>query len=117
MIIIYRIQRHNDYENLRSTSRLCDKIALQDSACNCWYCDCNNPCEQTMFCSQIILWMKYTLYSRKKQLWDILKETCDIAKMSARCTIWQYAHGLLLESLFVPSSTDCWVVRAKLRQP
>jgi len=27
--------------------------------------------------------------------------------MSARCTIRQYAHGLLLESLSVPSSTGC----------
>jgi len=25
-------------------------------------------------------------------------------------------HGLLLESQFVPSSTDCWAVRAKIRQ-
>jgi len=31
-------------------------------------------------------------------------------------TIRQYAHALLLESLFVPSSTDCWAVRAKIRQ-
>jgi len=30
--------------------------------------------------------------------------------------ILQYAHGLLLESHFVPSSTDCWAVQAKLRQ-
>jgi len=29
-------------------------------------------------------------------------------------TIWQYAHGLLLESWFVPSSTDCLTVRAKI---
>ena len=28
----------------------------------------------------------------------------------------QYAHGLLLESPFVPSSIDCWAVRAKIRQ-
>jgi len=28
-------------------------------------------------------------------------------------TIRQYAHSLLLESLFVPSSTDCWAIRAK----
>jgi len=27
-----------------------------------------------------------------------------------------YAHGLLPESPFVPSSTDCWAVRAKIRQ-
>jgi len=27
-------------------------------------------------------------------------------------TVQQYAHGLLLESPFVPSSTDCWVVLA-----
>jgi len=32
------------------------------------------------------------------------------------CTIWQYTHGSLLESPFVPSSTDCWAVRAKIRQ-
>jgi len=31
-------------------------------------------------------------------------------------TIRQYAHGLLLESPFVPSSTDRWSVRAKIRQ-
>jgi len=31
-------------------------------------------------------------------------------------TIRQYAHGLLLESPFVPSSTDCLAVRAKIRQ-
>jgi len=31
-------------------------------------------------------------------------------------TIRQYARGLLLESLFVPSSTDCSAVRAKIRQ-
>jgi len=31
-------------------------------------------------------------------------------------TIRQYAHGLLLENPFVPSSTDCWTVRAKIRQ-
>jgi len=36
--------------------------------------------------------------------------------MSARCTIQQYAHGLKLESPFVPSSTDYWAVRAKIRQ-
>jgi len=31
-------------------------------------------------------------------------------------TIQQYAHGLLLESPFVPSSTDCWAVWAKIGQ-
>ena len=31
-------------------------------------------------------------------------------------TIRQYAHGLLLETPFVPSSTDCWAIRAKIRQ-
>ena len=31
-------------------------------------------------------------------------------------TIRQYAHGLLLESQFLPSSTDCLAVRAKMRQ-
>jgi len=31
-------------------------------------------------------------------------------------TIRQYAHGLLLESPFVQSSTDRWAVRAKIRQ-
>jgi len=31
-------------------------------------------------------------------------------------TIRQHAHGLLLESQFVPFSTDCWAVRAKIRQ-
>jgi len=30
--------------------------------------------------------------------------------------IRQYAHGLLLESPFLPSSTDCWAIRAKIRQ-
>ena len=44
------------------------------------------------------------------------QESCAIAKMSARCTIRQYAHSLKLESPFVPSSTDCWAVRAKIRQ-
>ena len=31
-------------------------------------------------------------------------------------TVQQYVHSLLLESPFVPSSTDCWAVRAKIRQ-
>ena len=31
-------------------------------------------------------------------------------------TIRHYTHALLLESPFVPSSTDCWAVRAKIRQ-
>jgi len=31
-------------------------------------------------------------------------------------TIRQYAHGLLLESSFVPSRIDCWAVRAKMGQ-
>jgi len=31
-------------------------------------------------------------------------------------TIRQYAHGLLLEGLLVPSSTNCWAVRAKIKQ-
>jgi len=31
-------------------------------------------------------------------------------------TMQQYAHGLLLESQFLPSSTDCLAVRAKIRQ-
>ena len=31
-------------------------------------------------------------------------------------TIRQYKHGLLLESPLVPSTTDCWVVWAKIRQ-
>jgi len=31
-------------------------------------------------------------------------------------TIRQYAHSVLLESPFVPSSTDCWAVRAKIKQ-
>jgi len=30
--------------------------------------------------------------------------------------IRQYAHGLLLESQFLPSSMDCLAVRAKIRQ-
>ena len=30
--------------------------------------------------------------------------------------IRQYAHGLLLETPFVTSSTDCWAIRAKIRQ-
>ena len=30
--------------------------------------------------------------------------------------IRQYAHGLLLESQFLPSSTECLAVRAKIRQ-
>ena len=47
---------------------------------------------------------------------QFLQESCAVAKMSARCTIRQYAHGLKLESPFVPSSTDCWDVRAKMRQ-
>jgi len=32
------------------------------------------------------------------------------------CTIRQYVHRSLLESPFVPSSTDCWAVRVKKRQ-
>jgi len=31
-------------------------------------------------------------------------------------TLRQYTHGLLLESQFLPSSTDCWAVWAKIRQ-
>jgi len=31
-------------------------------------------------------------------------------------TIRQYAHGLLLEIPFVPSSADHWAVWAKIRQ-
>jgi len=31
-------------------------------------------------------------------------------------TIRQYTHGLLLTSPFVPSSTNCWTVLAKIRQ-
>jgi len=31
-------------------------------------------------------------------------------------TIQQYAHGLLLQSPFIPFSTDYWSVRAKTRQ-
>jgi len=31
-------------------------------------------------------------------------------------TIRQYAHGLLLESPIVPFNTNCWAVRAKIRQ-
>ena len=31
-------------------------------------------------------------------------------------TVRQYAHGLLQESPFVPSSTDCWAVGVKIRQ-
>jgi len=31
-------------------------------------------------------------------------------------TIRQYVHGLLLRSQFLPSSTDCLAVRAKIRQ-
>jgi len=39
-----------------------------------------------------------------------------IAKMSARCTVRQCAHDLRLVRPFVPSSTDCWAVRAKIRK-
>ena len=35
--------------------------------------------------------------------------------ISAR-TVWQYEHGLLLQSPFGPFSADCWPVRAKIRQ-
>jgi len=31
-------------------------------------------------------------------------------------TVWQYTHGLLLESSFVPSSIDCWAIQAKIGQ-
>ena len=31
-------------------------------------------------------------------------------------TIRKYAHGLLLERAFVPSSTNRWTVRANIRQ-
>jgi len=31
-------------------------------------------------------------------------------------TFRQYAHRLLLESQFVPSSTDCWAAQTKIRQ-
>ena len=31
-------------------------------------------------------------------------------------TIRQYTHSLLLESPLVPSGTDCWAIRAKIRQ-
>ena len=55
---------------------------------------------------------------RGQTRWGEMSEqkSCAIAKMSARCTIRQYAHGLKLESPFVPSSTDCWAVRAKINQ-
>jgi len=33
---------------------------------------------------------------------------------NARRTIRQYTHGYFLESPFVPSSTDCWAVLAKI---
>jgi len=46
----------------------------------------------------------------------VKQECCAIAKMSARRTVRQYAHGLKLESPFIPSSTDCWAVWAKIRQ-
>jgi len=47
---------------------------------------------------------------------NLKQESCAIAKVSVRCTIRQYAPGLKLESPFEPSSTDCWAVRAKIRQ-
>ena len=60
---------------------------------------------------------RYVKYLRPRltptAVWQVEQESCAIAKMSVRCTIRQYAHGLLLESPFVPSCTDCWVVRAK----
>jgi len=39
-----------------------------------------------------------------------------ISGLNSDRTIRQYAHGLLLESPFLPSSTDRWAVRAKIRQ-
>jgi len=50
-------------------------------------------------------------------VWQLKQqESCAIVKMSVRYTIQQYAYGLKLESPFVPSSTDCWAVQAKIRQ-
>jgi len=45
----------------------------------------------------------------------IIVAKCTSGFNSGR-TIRQYARGFLLESPFVPSSTDCWAVLAKLRQ-
>jgi len=36
--------------------------------------------------------------------------------LNSNHTVRQYAHGFLLESPFVPSSTNHWAVRAKIRQ-
>ena len=55
-----------------------------------------------------------TLVLTDKCYW--LQESCAIAKITARCTIWQYAPGLQLESPFLPSCTNRWAVRAKIRQ-
>jgi len=49
----------------------------------------------------------------------VLSQTCPCYApwhFSQICIIRQYTHGSLLESPFVPSSTDCWAVRAKIRQ-
>ena len=43
----------------------------------------------------------------------VAKTTSDF---NSDCTIRQYAHGLLLDSPFLPSSTDCWALWAKIRQ-
>jgi len=46
-----------------------------------------------------------------------LSRTIIVAKTTSGFhTVRQYAHGLLLESQFLPSSTDCLAVRAKIRQ-
>jgi len=40
--------------------------------------------------------------------------TKTTSSFNSDLTIRQYAHDLLLERQFVPSSTDCWAVRAKI---
>jgi len=59
-----------------------------------------------------------TFFARKCMYEKLTRKLCyrkDVRAMLLT-THRQYTHGLLLESPFVPSSTDCWAVRAKLRQ-
>jgi len=59
-------------------------------------------------------WAEFDVCERKATRF-FQQESCTIPKMSARCTIGQHARGFKLESPSVPS-TDCWAVRAKIRQ-
>jgi len=53
---------------------------------------------------------------RQKEAYRAIFCTLKTSGFNSDRTIRQYARGLLLESPFAPSSTDCWTVRTKIRQ-